>query len=130
MNPIQRLKEKWPFLLFSFISLSVVFPQALHAYDLTTPSLVWGIIALLCLSLGFFQANGLKVIVCVLGYILGLYALLPLNRPLSVDWLLTLWQRMLLEYQQFFSGFNQFVSEICSDPKKLDFFWSGEIHSS
>ncbi|MBO1305610.1 transglutaminase domain-containing protein [Enterococcus sp. 669A] len=117
--PMAPLEKKTPLVLLSAISISVVFLQFLSVYYLPISWVPVVLIALICAIIGYFQENWFKIILCSLLYFLGLYHFMPLNQPLSLNWLTSFLQQFVFQFQQMRAGSAAVVSEMVALPLLL-----------
>lgn len=111
--------RKAPFILLSFISLSIVFSQFLTVYYLPITWLSFSIVGAICLIIGLFEETIFKVLFCLFLYFLGLYYFVPLNQPLSFGWFSNFWQQVIFQFQQISIGSPNAVSTIVALPLLL-----------
>ncbi|MDU6522690.1 MAG: transglutaminase domain-containing protein [Enterococcus sp.] len=114
-----QLKRKGPIVFLTFLSLITVFSQVLRVYELAIPPLLIGLIAGFCLIIGFVPYYSLKCLLGIVSFIFSLYTLLPLDEPLSLQWMTALFDKMIGNFQAFFTGASTFISQDSAIPLLL-----------
>lgn len=109
-----RIQQKWPYALLSFLIIAVASQPFLTIYQLEHFYFFVVMIAILCLITLLVKNSFLRLPLYVFPYLFTLYYYFPFKKSFGWSWLMLFLEKALRSYQQMRSGELGYFSDILS----------------